>query len=100
MALHTLACNQRRLLCAFLLVLHKTFGLHLLFDERTSFVRILILDASTVKLFINLCDAITFPHFSHLETSNGSYIGIKTLTLGSGEGCSRKILFMRVVVAK
>lgn len=30
--------------------------------------------------------AITFPHFSHSEISNGSYIGIITLTLGSGKG--------------
>ena len=28
---------------------------------------------------------IIFPHFSHLDTCNGSYIGIRTLTLGSGE---------------
>jgi len=37
--------------------------------------------------------AKTSPHFSHLETCRGSYIGIMTLTLASGEGCSTNILF-------
>jgi hypothetical protein len=36
--------------------------------------------------------AIMLPHFLHFEVSNGSYIGIIALTLGSGEGCSS--LFM------
>jgi hypothetical protein len=40
----------------------------------------------------SLGSAIILPHFLHLATSNGSYMGIITLTLGSGEGCSRKIL--------
>jgi hypothetical protein len=39
--------------------------------------------------------AIILPHFSHFEVSNGSYMGIKTLTLGSREGCSRKILLLK-----
>jgi len=37
--------------------------------------------------------AIVLLHFSHLETCNGSYMGISTLTLGSGPFCSMKILF-------
>ena len=45
-----------------------------------------------VILISSLGSAIILPHFSHFEVSNGSYKGIITLTLGSGEGCSRKIL--------
>jgi len=37
--------------------------------------------------------AIILLHFSHFEVSNGSYIGIITLTSDSGEGCSMKSLF-------
>ena len=37
----------------------------------------------------SLGSAITFPHFLHLTTSSGSYIGIRTLTVGSELGCSR-----------
>jgi len=37
--------------------------------------------------------AITFPHFLHLTTSSGSYIGIETLTLDSEEGCSENLLY-------
>ena len=37
--------------------------------------------------------AIIFPHFLHLKTSNGSYIGIKAVILGSDVVCSIKILF-------
>jgi len=33
------------------------------------------------------------PHFLQLETSNGSYIGTKTLTLGSGVFCSMKSIY-------
>ena len=48
---------------------------------------------SRFRILINsFGSAIILPHFLHLVTSNGSYIGIKTLTLGSGV-CSRKILF-------
>jgi hypothetical protein len=36
--------------------------------------------------------AMTLPHFLHLAICNGSYIGIMTLTLGSGLGCSIKSL--------
>ena len=37
--------------------------------------------------------AIIFPHVLHLETSNGLYMGIRTLTLGSGLSGLTKILF-------
>jgi len=37
--------------------------------------------------------AIIFPHFLHFMVLRGSYIGMKILTLGSWEGCSRNILF-------
>jgi len=35
---------------------------------------------------------MTSPHFSHLEACKGKYMGMKTLTLGSGESCSTKTL--------
>jgi len=41
-----------------------------------------------VILISSLGLAITFPQFLHLVTSNGSYIGIMTLTFGAGlSGC-------------
>ena len=45
-----------------------------------------------IILISSFGSAITFPHFSHLSVFKGLYIGIKTLTLGSGEGCGTKVL--------
>jgi hypothetical protein len=36
--------------------------------------------------------AIVLPHFLHLETCNGSYMGTSNMTLGSGSFCSMKTL--------
>ena len=53
----------------------------------------MVLQISCLILINSFGSAIIFPHFLHLVTSNGSYMGIITLTFGSGLFCSMTILF-------
>lgn len=64
--------------------MHKSYVFALLFSANWELLTIRISSFGS---------AIIRPHFLHSKTSNGSYIGIITLTLGSGLGCSTKILF-------
>lgn len=66
---------------------------HTAYNSNNTFVSLLFpsrFKLGSVGLAINfiVSSTIVSPYFSHFEVSNGSYIGIITLTLGSGEGCS------------